>query len=458
MNKIILINLATTIFVKCVNFFAAPFFSEKLGAANYGIFAVYTSWVSIASIVFTLQAGETVGIAREYFPSGEQARYQSSVLSLATALYIAFSVLAVCLMRLTSGFHHIPMLLTILALLQGWGLYCVGFINGKFIFEFNAVGNMKLSLFVSGLSIGVPVLLLSYSTMEPNYWSVVIGQSFSYGLLGCALFAMIFFKGRTFFNRRYWAFTLPIAVPTVFHLLANIVLHQSDRVMLQAMVSSEAAGVYALSNTFGQVLRSLWDALNKSWTPVYYQYLSKRDTENLRKRVRRYMELFTVLTTGFILMSREVFQRYANESFWGGMDYIPIFAVCHYFTFLYSLPVGYEFFQKDTRKIAMGTSMAAVCNVILNYILIRLTGSVGAVIATMFSHVVLFAFHYINVRRMSSGEFPFTLKELLAGTPLLSLAYLLHAATSELPLIRWSLSFALGLYILIKIIRRKEIF
>jgi len=343
-------------------------------------------------------------------------------------------------------------------LAHAWGMYCVNAMNAKFTYEFKADRNFILSVVTATLTIVASLILIHTMPAETNYWGRIVGQASIYTIIGIVLFIYMLRAGRTTYNKEYWKFTLPLAIPTIFHLLANIVLNQSDKVMLQGMVSNSVAGIYALACTFGAVLQTVWNALNNSWVPFYYEYTRKDQIDTMKKHARNYTELFTIIAMGFILLAREVFHIYAEESFWDGTDLIPIFTIGYYFIFLYSFPVNYEFYNKKTKKIAIGTSGAAVCNIILNYFFIKLWGIQGAVIATAVAHGLQFGFHYISAKRINPGEFPFKLSDFMPGLIAVCGTCAIYWFTRDLWLIRWGLGVVLGAYLLIKIIKRREIF
>ena len=429
-----------------------------LGTANYGIASVYLTWVQLASTVFSLQAAGTVALARVNFPMEDQPKYQSSVLSLATMFYAGFSVITIIVAAIIGPKTGLQMPMVLLGLSHGWGMYCITFMNSKFTYEFKADKNFILSVSVSALTIGLSIFLIRHYPSETNYWGRIIGQSAVYTIIGLIMFLFILKDGRTIINREYWKFTLPIAIPTIFHLLANIVLNQSDKVMLQALISNSAAGIYALACTFGAVLNTIWSAFNNSWVPFYYEYTRLGQIEKMKKHAKNYIELFTIVAIGFILLAREVFHLYARESFWEGTDLIPLFSIGYYFIFLYSFPVNYEFYNKKTKTIAAGTSLAALCNVVLNYLFIKLWGIQEAVIATAVAHGLQFGFHFISAKRINPGEFPFRLLQFIPGFLAVCAACVLYWFTRDLWMIRWGIGVVLGAYILVKIIRRREIF
>lgn len=457
-NRITILNILSTVVLQGLAFVSGPIFSAALGTNNYGIAAVYLTWVQLASTVFSLQAVGMIAIARVNYPRECQEQYQSSVFSLATIAYILFSILTLVSLSIASRWYDINLPMVCLGLAQGWGLYCVTAMNEKFTYEFKAGRNFILSVTTSLLTIGVSIFLIHLFPAENNYWGRIIGQSSVFTIMGIILLSYILYRGKTVYNRDYWKFTLPLTIPTVFHLLAYIVLNQSDKVMLQNLINNSTAGIYALACTFSNLLISIYHALNNSWAPYYYEYTKLEQIEKIHKHSKNYIELFTVLTIGFIFLSREVFHLYAHESFYTGTDMIPLFSVGNYFVFLYSFPVNFEYYNKKTKTIAFGTTMAAVFNIVLNYALILMCGALGAVIATALAHGLQFGFHYLCAKKIKEMPFPYKISLFIPGFIAVCIACIVYWLTRNLWYVRWVLGALLGIYMIIKIVKRKEIF
>ena len=457
-NKITMYNIASTIILQGLAFISGPIFSSILGTNNYGIAAVYLTWVQIASTVFSLQAAGTIALARIHFPMEDQEKIQSSVFSLATLCYAGFSALTLMICAVAGSRLGVSLPMVAFGLCQGWGLYCVTAMNSKFTYEFKANRNFVLSVTTSVCTIGLSIFLIYQFPAETNYWGRILGQSSVYTAIGVILLVYILKRGKTVYNKTYWLFSLPIAIPTIFHLLAMIALNQSDKVMLQNMISNSAAGIYALAGTFAIAINVIYNALNNSWVPFYYEYTRQGQIEEMRIHAKNYIELFTILCMGFILLAREVFHVYANTNFWDGTDLIPVFSIGYYFVFLYSFPVNYEFYNKKTKTIAFGTGGAALCNIVLNYFLIRLGGIRGAVVATAIAHGLQFVFHLICAKRINPGEYPFKIKDFIPGLLAVLATCILYMFTRDMWILRWSIGVALGAYLAYKIIKRREIF
>ena len=455
-NKVTILNISSTIILQGLTFFSGPIFSSMLGPDNYGIVSIYLTWVSLASTVFTLQAGSTLAIARSNFPMERQKEYQSSVLSLATIAYSVFSVIILLGIAVISKHYTLNMLLIFCGLLHGWGMYCVQFANAKFTYEFRADKNLILSVLILLLSIVLSVFLIKLIPTNEKYWGRVVGLTVIYVIVGIGIYIGICRTGKVIYNKNYWVFTL--AIPTMFHLLANLVLNQSDKLMIQGMMNESDVGIYSLACSFGAVLNTIWSALNNSWVPFYYEYTRTDQIDKIKYHAKNYIELFTIIAMGFILLSKEVFHIYASREFWEGTDLVPLFAIGQYFIFMYSFPVNYEFYNKKTKLVAIGTILAAFCNVTMNFILIKCIGIKGAVVATTLSFGLQFIFHYILADKTILGNLPFRLKEFIPGFIAVCCSFCLYWVTREFWMIRWGIGLILAIFLLTKIVKRKEIF
>ena len=147
-NKTTAINIASTIVLNGIAFATAPYFSAVLGTDNYGITAVYLSWVQAASTVFTLQAGATIALARNKYTMDDQNKFQSSVLSLASISYLICAVITALVVFFFFNNDNNVFPLTLVGLAHGWGMYCISFFNSKFTYEFKPGSNFILSVLV----------------------------------------------------------------------------------------------------------------------------------------------------------------------------------------------------------------------------------------------------------------------------------------------------------------------
>jgi len=459
-NRITIFNVLTTVLIQGIAFFTAPLFSRLLGTANYGVYSVFSMWVSIVAIVFGLQTFTTIIVAPGEFPDEDQLKYQSSILFLSITSYLSFSLLALVFMKPISVLLKMDPLLCIIMLVQGFATMCISFANAKFTCEFKAESNLILSLTSSVVGIIISLILFNLIPLSINYYARILGVTIGDTLIAIVFCIYIFKKSRTFYNKEYWRFCLPLSVPYIFHSISGILLNQSDKVMIQQILNYSQAGIYSLACSFAGIMTVIYCALNNSWVPFYFEYLRRNKIDEMHKHTRYYLELFTILCIGFVLLSPEVFHLFASSDYWEGCKYIPLFVAATYFTFLYSFPVNYEAFCKNSRIVAITTMVAAAINIILNYFFILWFGALGAVYATVISHAIQFLVHHVSATYfIDKGRYPFNIKTFLPfSLCFISIAIICFIVEDKYIIFRWGIGTCLGIFEILRIYKRKAIF
>lgn len=457
-NRVAFFNILSTVLLRGISLFTAPLFSRLLGDEGYGVVSLYMVWVGVLQIVFTFQTYNTLVNARIEYPEEQQARYQSSVMSLSLITYLCLSAVVLLLMDPISRLLEMEGKIIALLLLHGFGGFSILFINTKFTYEFKAGLNCLVSVLVPVTSL-VLSLVLILAMPDQAHFGRILALSATNGIIGIGFCVYILLKGRTLVSREYWHFCLTLSLPLVFYNLSDLVLGQSDRVMLQKMLSEAAVGQYSLAYNFGALLFTIFGALNNSWCPFFYEDMKQGRRESIRDQARNFLELFTVLSMGFILLATEVYHVFASREFWPGTGLIPFFAASYFFNFLCTFPVNFEYYHKKTKAVAVITITASLVNIALNYVLIRLVGMPGAAIATAASHGLQLTLHYLYCRFMlGKGDYPFPLKlwigYLAAFLAVMVLVFLADGAW----LLRWGFGAALGIWELHRIIKRKALF
>ena len=455
-NRVTFFNILSTMLLRGISLFTAPLFSRLLGPSGYGVVSLYTVWVGVAAIAFTLQTHGTLVNARVEYPQEQQNAYQSSVMTLSLLFYLVCSAVVIAFLPQVSRMLKLPWVLVLLILFHAFGSFCLNFLNSKFTYEFKADKNMYVSVGLTLTTVVLSVILILLMPDSINYYGRILALSLTYGILGITVCSYVLAKGKTFYNREYWTLALTLALPVVFYSLSDLLLGQCDRVMLQWMMDTDMVGQYSLAYNFGGIMFTIFGALNNSWVPFYFDDMKQQRREAMRRQAGNFLELFTVLSVGFILLAPEVYHIFAGRKFWSGTNLIPIFVSSYYLNFLCTFPVNYEYYYKKTKAVAIITVGTSLLNLGLNYILIGAMGVSGAALATAISHGVQFTCHYVYTRYwMKKGDYPFGIR-LWAKY---ALCYFTMAAlvllTGQMGIARWALGAAIGLWELWRIRQRK---
>lgn len=451
-NRVAFFNILSTLLLRGISIFTMPLFTRLLGDRGYGVTEIYNTWTAVFAIVFTLQTHATLVNARIEYPQEDQKRYQSSVMTLSLVFFLGCSAVILCFLGPVARLLKIQELLVLFMLAQAFGTFCIEFLNTKYIYEFKAGRNMVLSVAVALLTLGLSLVFILPMPAEINYLGRITAIAATYTVIGFPICAVILWKGRSFIRKDYWKFCLILAIPAIFHNLSDLILGQSDKVMVQQMLSDAALGRYSAALRFGGIMFTIFQALNNSWCPFFFEDLKQGDIQQVRRKAANFLELFTVLSLGFILLSREVYTVYVSEQFWAGTMLIPVFVTSYYLNFLCTFPVNYEYYHKQTKIVAGVTIFSSLLNLGLNYVFIRTMGMAGAAVATAASHGIQLTLHVLYCRfLLGKKDYPFDFA--LWGKPALCFAagLVLVYAGQNLWLLRWSVGAALGLWELYRI-------
>lgn len=460
-SQVISINVLCTLCINMVSMITMPILSRLLGTEGYGLISIYTTWATIFTVISGLQVNVSIANANIDFSREEQKKYQSSIFVL-SALWTGILLMAAVVgNKAISSLLQMPRWMPPLMILHSFGMFSVNFWNSKFTYELkpekNFIVSVGASVSVAALSIAITALL----PQEQRYYGKILGTGVPYVAIGCISVLVLLKHGKTGYNKKYWKYCLSLCLPMVASGLCSNIFGQSDRLMLQRMATNSAVGIYSLSFNFSNIIGSIWMALNTAWCPYYYRMEEHGDYEELFRRLKKYTRLFTVLTIGFILLSKEIFVIYAGEEFVSGAMLIPIFAAGFYAQFIYSIAVNYEYYQKQMRYISVLTILSSLVNVGLNGLLIPELGAEGAALATLAAYIINALLHWYVAKHCVKTDHKFRIQlcffipYILAVLMAVTLFYLIPSSFWG---IRWGIGALIGVWQLRYLYKSKTIF
>lgn len=455
-------NILSQLILNGTNFVLIMVFTRYLSTNDYGIVSIYQAYVLLFSVLIGLNTQGSIGPAFVHIDNAEHDNYLASSILLSLLSFVCIFIIVLVCMPALSAFMQLQPVLIILMLFHGLGNFSFQFASIQFTYARKAQYSCLLAFLVAAATIVLSLLSVNEVFGNiPQYVGRILSLASPYILCALLTISVTLTKGNALANlKKYWKFCIPICIPLVFHGLSQVVLAQTDKVMLQKLYGDRSAvGIYSFYVTFVHVLNSVYVALNNTWVPVYYAYLKENDTAILEKRAKRYVGLFSMMVVGFLLVSPEIVRLFADKAYWNGSKMIPIIALSICMTFMYSFPVNFELFNCESKMIAFGTGAAAISNIILNYLFIPNYGIYGAAFATLISYALLFVFHHFCAKKLALSEmYPISKTlfiELYISTGVaIALFYLLYTQW----IIRWILAVAVGLRLVKRIVFEKSIF
>lgn len=457
-SKSVIWQLAGKFALQGIAFFTTPIFTRLLSKADYGYTTLYMSWASILGLILGLQTSGSFQNALLKFNKDEQEKYYSSIMSISLISFVLCLICAVLFNDFLAKLLEIRNDLVILVVCQSFASYVITFHVDKFNSLKQVEKSTLISIVQSISCIALSLLFVLYAK-DNKAIAKIYGNAIPLLIMGIVIFIIIYKNGKCFWNWSYNKFCLKLTLPLILHGIGHMVFTQSDRIMLQRMMGEDILAIYSVTASLCSVLSIICMALNSAWVPFYYDMKKENKETEIVKHTKRYLLFFTIISSGFILLSYDVFKIMAPETYNDGLKIIPLFVASHFFNFLYLFPVNYEFYHEKTKIIPIGTLCAALLNIVINYLLIPKWGLLGAAIGTFSAHVLLFLFHQFISSFILSYKFEY--KNFFIYIPyilvIISSCVLLYIFDVNF-IVRWICALILGIYLLRNIIKNRSFF
>ena len=441
------------IFDKAVAFITVPIFTRLLNTADYGVTTTYLSWISILSVIITLSLGNSVRNAVSDY-SKDIDGYISSIFALGTISGLIISVVIV-IGALIMG-NAASLKLIVLCCAQAYASSILSTVQWRYMME---VRYIKRTLIQCVPNIVIIIFSIIWiNSLETNkYMGRIYSYAIVYVVTAAGYLLIYFYKGRTFYNKRYWRYALSFSLPIIFHSLSTVVLSQADRTMITWLKNSSETGIYGLAYQFGMIPLVFTTTFENIWIPWFSERMNHGDKDSINKMVKPYINTIMVLCAGVMLIAPEVLKIMTTKEYYSAVDMIAPVVLAIFFMFLASISLDLEYYLKKTKSIAFNTLIAAVINIVLNWIFIPEYGAVAAAYTTVVSYAVSFGMHYIIARKMDNELFPF--KVYIISIISILFFTIITTVLMDYAVIRWAIGLVLGLIFIVlgsKFIRVKN--
>ena len=370
-----------------------PIFTRIMSTAEIGTVNVFNSWYAMLSAVSTLSltsGGFMVGM-KDY--SDRRDQYTSSVLTITTLMAFIIAGVYFVAEDFWNRFFDLPTDLVVLMLIGLLVSPARDFWLSRQRYEVKYKGVVMVSLGTAVLGTVLSIIMLMAANKRgiPDVDRIRLYSNnlIVYGV-ALAFFVGIFIKGKTLFNKEFWAFSLKLSIPLIGNSVASQVLSVSDRTMINSLVGKSAVGIYSTLYNVSALSMIVWNAMNNSFVPYMFENMETKDgRHNIRKNVNYILLGYAVVALGMTLLAPEIVRILATEEYYEAIFLMPPIAAGIFLTSLGNLYSNILLYHKKTQYILIATIVAATLNVSLNALLIPIYGYQAAAYTTLTAYIVM---------------------------------------------------------------------
>ena len=386
-----------SILQKCLGFITLPLFTRLLTTEQYGQATVYNSWNGIFSIFLTLNlAYGSFGTAMMKFEDDREG-YISSVEGICLLLSGLFLLIYLPFKNHWNGFFELPTAFVILLVAQIFFSNSTQLWSGRNRYEFKYKNVIAVTLSSSVLSVLVSVIFVINS--EDKGYARILGSSLVVISVGLFFFVRSAIRGHKLYNKEYWKYAFGFNIPLLAYYISQSIFNVSDRIMISHMVGVDKAAIYSVAYTLGLILTFVLNAINNSYVPWYYGKIKEGKQEENRAVSLGIAILLVILLSGIIWFAPEIILIMAGKQYAEARYVVPPVAISMLLLFYSQLFINVEFYFEEKTKLVRASIVAAVVNLVLNFIFIKIFGYVAAGYTTLVSYII---FAYSNYRTMQT--------------------------------------------------------
>lgn len=381
---------------KGINVITTPIFTRIMSPSDYGLYNVWNTWMGIVTIFATLNLSYGVFMRGLVKYENDRDLMTSSLQGLTTAVWFTFLFVYLVfynfwnhLLQL-SVFQMISMFICMLmtSTFSFWSS------RQRVDFKYHKLVLLTLLYSIATPMFSIFIMLRSTDKVNARIFATTVVEIITFS----GLYIYQFWKGKTFYNKKYWHYALKFNLPLIPHYLSQIVLSQSDRLMINAICGSDKAGIYSLAYSVSMVMIVVNTALLNTLNPWIYQKIKKQQYSDISHV--SYLCLLLVASANIILIgfAPELVAIFAPQEYQEAIWVIPPVSSSVLFIFMYSIFADFEFYYEKTHFIMTASVIGAGLNVLLNYIFLPIFGYLAAGYTTLICYILFDIGHYFFMR------------------------------------------------------------
>jgi len=189
--------------------------------------------------------------------------------------------------------------------------------------------------------------------------------------------------------RMYLGFSLPL-IPTLIFIW---IIHGSDRYIIGYFLGTTPVGIYSVAYGIASILQLAFSPIGLVLFPTIAQLWEEKkisEAENfLNFSLRYYLMIAIPSIFGLLILSKDFILILSTPEFISGSGLIPIIAMGFVFYQLYSIYHYVLYSINKTAVIAVVMFLAAIFNIIITIVLVKISGLIGAAISSMITYLLI---------------------------------------------------------------------
>ncbi len=437
----------TGIINRSLGFFLIPVYTYYIKPKEYGVLAILM--IVLAAIPLVLRMGLGNALLRSWYDYKEDQRPE-----LATTVFVFLLLTSIPILSILTYFAPQASLYLLDTEVYTSHLRIVYLL--AFLEIFNVVPETLLRIRNASIqyslcqTIGF-IFQLSTNISLIVYWQMGIKGVLIANLVGAILenslmFAVSLKQMKWGFNFAELKTMLAFGTPLIFGRLSAICFQWIDRFFLKYYADFRQVGLYTLANQLTTPINLLITMpFGMIWSNMQVSVMKDPDAKEYYARMLTYVVYgSTFLALSLSILVEDVLRIFATAKYWETAAIVPLLALSAVFDVANpTLGVGISILRKSYLSPII-VAVAAISNVLLNFLLIPRMGMKGAALATLLSYIIITCLRYFVSNRLMHIDYEWGRLLKIAALAIM-LFFLSKLIVIERPIISFAAKFPLAI-------------
>lgn len=383
---------------KLLSFFLVPLYTSILTTEEYGAFDFIHTTVFLIVPIFTVDIVDAV-----IRFSLDEKNDKRGIFTVGIKTLMLSLVLVAGFMGINYAFNLIPVINTYI---WCFAAYYIAYAFNQLMFYFVRGLDKVNELAIASLMNTIITLILNILFLTV-FKLGFIGYFAAYitALMVSALYIFIKIKAWKYISFKGKFKTLQkdmmhYSRPLILNTISWWINSASDRYVVSWICGLSANGVLSVANKIPSILNIFQAIFNQAWQLSTVKAYDPEDKDGFFTNTYN-MYNFALTEVCSILIILDIFLSrilYAKD-FFEAWRYVPFYLIAILFASLSGFFTGIFKAVKDGKTESMTTAIGAICNIVINLILVFKIGVMGAAIATAISYIIVWALKIYKIKQ-----------------------------------------------------------
>ncbi len=374
-----------------------PFVNRILTVDEVGIYNVYNTWHQLLLIVATLNL--FLGIYEVLLTKEKENKKTviPSLLSLCLTVCVAVFLIAFIFIKPLSTWwelkheYIVVMAVSVVAegILQFWN------IEKRFEYSYKVYSAVVGTITITKC---ILTIVLSLLFKDDRVLGRILGLTIPPVVFAVYVLWLYFKDAKIKTLTMYWKRALFFNLPLLPHYISSLLLHSSDKVMIQKLCGEQGdyyVGLYGVAHSLAALMLVVFNALNRTYRPYALNAIKDKDYKGLQKKTDPLIFLSVAFAILIMAVAPEGLLLLGGGKYEAVKELIPVLIVGVFFSTFYEIFSNVEFIYEKSKYVFPVTLLGAGLNILLNYLLIPVFGYEAAAYTSVFGYVVIALCHYL---------------------------------------------------------------